>query len=31
MTGSTAWKFSGSEDSRRYKATRKPKSAGGGS
>jgi imidazolonepropionase-like amidohydrolase len=28
MTGSTAWKFSGSEDSRHFKATRKPKGAG---
>lgn len=27
MTGSTAWKFSGAEDSRRYTATRKPKGA----
>jgi imidazolonepropionase-like amidohydrolase len=27
MTGSTAWKFSGSEDSRHYKATRKPNQA----
>jgi len=27
MTGSTAWKFSGSEDSRHFKATRKPKGA----
>jgi imidazolonepropionase-like amidohydrolase len=28
MTGTTAWKFSGSEDSRKFKATRKPKSGG---